>query len=155
VSDARPALVAALASLACSACALGAIAPASKQTHPRVAPRAGGVHQRFVVRFTARENLGVHGVIATDYRVNAAGPARTTCARAASVLVAKGNAGDRLRVVLAPLGRSRWCRGRFRGVVMFERGPYCPKPKPGTTPTPCPEFASQALDTGHFTFRVR
>jgi len=108
-----------------------------------------------VVHFTAREDLGVHGVIATDYRVNAAGPARTTCARAASVRVAKGSVGDRLRAVLEPVGRSRWCRGRFRGVVLLERGPYCPKPQSGQPPAPCPEFASQALDTGHFAFRVR
>ena len=38
--------------------------------------------------------------------------------------------------------------------VFLQRGPYCPKPVEGQPPTPCPEFATQELDTGSTSFTV-
>jgi hypothetical protein len=54
-----------------------------------------------------------------------------------------------------PAPRSGWCRERYRVTVFLQRGPYCPKPRPGEPPQPCPEFATQEIDTGEAHFTVR
>jgi hypothetical protein len=48
-----------------------------------------------------------------------------------------------------------WCKGTHRVTVFLQRGPYCPPPVQGQPPTPCPEFATQELDTGAAGFKVR
>jgi hypothetical protein len=125
-------------------------APPGEQTHPSVAPRHGTPRTSFVLHLTARENLGVRGVLATSYSVQITGPGGR-CSE--SLAITSGAAGTRLRRRL-PRPGSGWCRGRYRGAVLLERGPYCPRPGPGQPPRPCPLFATQALDAGHFSVRV-
>lgn len=127
-------------------------APATEQTHPDVRPHTGGPHTTFVLTLTAGDDLGVHGVVRTDYAIRAS-TGRTGCHDAFAANLTAARKGQRLSLALRPQ-RTGWCRGRYAGTVLLVRGPYCPKPGPGQPPRPCPEFASQALDAGRFAFRV-
>jgi hypothetical protein len=128
-------------------------APAAEQTHPHLRPHAGGRHASFVLTLTAADDLGVHGVLQTDYAINASNAAGGCHSTFAAKLDA-GRKGQQLTLTLAPQP-AEWCRGRYRGVVLLERNPYCPTPSPGQPPQACPEFASQALDAGRFAFTIR
>jgi hypothetical protein len=128
-------------------------APAAEQTHPHLRPHGGGPHTTFVLTLTVADDLGVHGVLQTDYAIDASNAARR-CHTAFAAKLSAGRRGHRLTLKLAPQAGG-WCRGRYRGVVLLERGPYCPKPSPAQPPRPCPEFAFQALDAGRFAFTIR
>jgi len=95
-------------------------------------------------------------VLAVDYRIWIAPPphTRAACQPAALPDIAEGHAGAPARVTLAspPHG---WCPGTYTVTVSLQRGPYCPKPASGGPPTPCPEFATQDLNTGRAHFTVR
>jgi hypothetical protein len=130
-------------------------APASHQTHPRVHPSSGGRRTTFVLTLIAGDDLGVRGILQTDYRVSVASHAHRGCVSAFEALIDRGSKGQRLTLTVTQGSGRGWCRGRYHGIVLLERGPYCPKPAPGQPPRPCPEFASQALDAGRFAFRVR
>lgn len=129
-------------------------APAHEQTHPTVRPRSGGHNAGFTLTFTAGDDIGVHGVVKTDYRVSVSSHGHSGCVSGFEASVAHASKGQRLSVRMSQRPGPGWCRGRYSGVILLERGPYCPKPAPGQPPQPCPEFASQALDAGRFAFRV-
>jgi hypothetical protein len=128
--------------------------PPEQRTYPRVAPRRGRVSTAFAAYFTLRSRPGHQGVMETTYRVAVARAGRSSarCAPPSPDAVQTGVRGSIARVPLAAPGAG-WCRGRYRVTVFLQRGPYCPKPGPGEPPQPCPEFATQDLDTGeaHFT----
>ena len=128
----------------------------AQRTYPRVLPRTGSRRTAFAVYFTLRAQPGHTGVLETDYRVDIGPPphARPACAAPAPDTITTGQAGDVRRVALAgPAGG--WCAGRYAVTIFLQRGPYCPPPQDGQPPTPCPEFATQELDTGRAHFVVR
>ena len=131
-------------------------APAGQRTHPHVRPSTGGRHTAYRLAFTLRSAPGHSGVLATDYRIDVA-PVRHVplrCVPPQPASVQSGAAGSIDRIVLTgPPGG--WCRGRYTVTVFLERGPYCPPPAAYGPPVPCPEFATQELDTGTARFRVR
>jgi hypothetical protein len=131
-------------------------APSGERTHPRLQPTIGRRHTRFTLTFTLRDAPGHQGVLAVDYRVQVAPPvgARASCTPAEPPTIDTGTAGAIERVSLTPPAHG-WCRGSHRVTVFLERGPYCPPPVVGQTPTPCPEFATQEMDTGEASFTVR
>jgi hypothetical protein len=131
-------------------------APAAEQTHPVVLPAGGRRLTRFSLYFRLREEPGHRGVLSVDYRIWIAPPPhkRAACQPAALPEIAEGHAGAPARVTLPP-PRHGWCPGTYTVTVFLQRGPYCPKPAPGGPPTPCPEFATQDLDTGRAHFTVR
>jgi hypothetical protein len=132
-------------------------APAAEQTHPLVTPSRGRRSTAFTLIFTLREEPGHHGVLAVDYRVSAQAPpnSRARCHPASVPDVVAGHTGTAVRVALSRPPRG-WCAGTYAVTVFLQRGPYCPKPPlPGAAPNPCPEFASQDLDTGSAHFRVQ
>jgi hypothetical protein len=131
-------------------------APVDEQTDPRMRPVSGKRHTAFAVLFTLREAPGHQGVFAVDYRVRVSRPARSSpsCASLRPPNVDSGTAGAIARVRLTPPAHG-WCLGRYRVTVFLQRGPYCPPPVQGQPPTPCPEFATQELDTGDTSFAVR
>jgi hypothetical protein len=116
-----------------------------------VHPHAGNRQTTFAVTLTAGDDLGVHGVVQSGYRIEVTSD-RRGCA-GTGVGLPSATKGQRLTVRLAP-PRGGWCRGRFSGVLLFQRGPYCPTPAPGQPPRPCPLFPTQELDVGRFAFRV-
>ncbi len=128
---------------------------AAEQTHPAVLPRTGGRRTRFVVRLTLADAPGHAGVLATDYRLAITVPAKRSLSRCSPAGPASIDAGIAHQVVRVPLATPAggWCRGRYALTVFLQRGPYCPRPAPGSPPTPCPEFAEQDLGVGsaHFT----
>jgi hypothetical protein len=131
-------------------------APRGERTHPRLQPTIGGRHTRFTLTFTLRDAPGHRGVLAVDYRVQVAPPVgvRASCTPAELPTIDTGTAGALKQVPLTPPAHG-WCRGSHRVTIFLERGPYCPPPVVGQTPTPCPEFATQELDTGEASFTVR
>jgi hypothetical protein len=134
---------------------LHAQTPAAEQTRPVVVPARGGRATRFLVYFRLREEPGHRGVLATSYRLWVAPPshAGATCRPSPLPDIASGHTGDVAHTALVspPHG---WCSGTYAVTVFLQRGPYCPKPAAGGPPTPCPEFATQDLDTGHTRFTV-
>ena len=131
-------------------------APSGERTHPQLQPTIGRRRTRFTLTFTLRDAPGRQGVLAVDYRVQVAPPvgARASCTPAEPPTIDTGTAGAIERVSLTPPAHG-WCRSSYRVTVFLERGPYCPPPVVGQTPTPCPEFATQEMDTGEASFTVR
>ena len=150
---ARAALL--LAAAVPSAAGLIAVPP-GQATHPHIRPGTGGRRTVFTLAFTLRSAPGHSGLLATDYRIGVE-PARQVpvrCEPPQPPVVQTGAVGSIDRITLnAPTGG--WCRGRYAATVFLERGPYCPQPTAYTAPVPCPEFATQELDTGMARFRVR
>ena len=92
----------------------------------------------------------------TSYRIRVDRPARAraACTAPNPPIVDSGAQGDMASLPL-PKPRHGWCRGRYTVTVFLQRGPYCPTPKDGQPPQPCPMFASQDLDVGQAGFTVR
>lgn len=130
-------------------------APRDQRTYPRVRPRRGRAPASFAVYFTLRSRPGHQGVTETAYQVAVASTSRlpARCSPPSPDSVRTGAAASIARVAL-PAPRSGWCRGRYRITVFLQRGPYCPTPSPGEPPQPCPEFATQDIDTGQAHFIV-
>jgi hypothetical protein len=130
--------------------------PDSERTHPKVRPAIGRRLTDFTLTFTLREAPGHSGVFAVEYRVQIAPPrgAAASCVPTQPPPIESGAAGALEKVKLTPPAHG-WCRGRHRATVFLQRGPYCPPPPAGQPPTPCPEFATQELDTGTAGFTVR
>lgn len=149
-------IVVAAAVVAASLPVAMAAAPSAEQTHPRVRPAEGGRHTSFTLSFTVRQSLGHAGVVATDYRVQASPvrPARASCSPSQPVPISSGSPGQVIRLALHP-PPAGWCKRQYAVTVFLQRGPYCPPPTAGQPPPPCPEFATQDLDTGEARFTVR
>lgn len=127
--------------------------PRSERTHPRVEPSSGTPSTSFGLSFRLREQPGHQGVMATEYRIEVS-PQRgapSSCQPAQPGPIARGRRGRIVAVPLTPPSGG-WCAGTYRVIVFLERGPYCP---PAPPPQPCPEFATQEMDTGHARFTVR
>jgi len=129
--------------------------PTSEFTHPQVRPAKRGRLTSFALTFTLREAPGHQGVSAVDYSVQVTAPlgAAAMCAPAPSPTIESGAVGELEQIALQPPAHG-WCRGTYRAAVFLQRGPYCPPPVEGQPPTPCPEFATQELDTGTAGFTV-
>ena len=131
-------------------------APPEQRTYPRVVPRRGRSGTSFAAYFTLRSRPGHQGVMETTYRVAVArtGGSSARCTPPSPDAVHNGAPGSIARVPLAA-PRPSWCPGRYRVTVFLQRGPYCPEPRPDEPPQPCPEFATQDVDTGEAHFTVR
>jgi hypothetical protein len=107
----------------------------------------------FDLSFRLRDTPGHKGVLATEYRpvVSPGRGAPSSCQPTQPQPITHGRRG---RIVTIPLDppSGGWCQGTYRVTVYLERGPYCP---PSHPPNPCPEFATQDLNTGHTRFTVR
>lgn len=148
-------MLSARAAIAVTAMGVNLLAPAAQRTHPHVRPRTGGPATAFMLSFTPRSTPGHTGLFATDYRIGVYSVRRAPirCQPPEPANIVTGTAGQIERVTLSGPS-SGWCRGRYTATVYLERGPYCPPPVYGM-PTPCPEFATQELDTGAAHFSVR
>ncbi len=129
--------------------------PSSELTHPQIQPTYGSVLTVFTLTFTLREAPGHAGVMAIEYRVQVTAPPGTgsSCAAAQPPAIDSGTAGALEQITLTPPADG-WCRGTYGVTVYLQRGPYCPPPAEGQQPVPCPEFATQELDTGSASFTV-
>jgi hypothetical protein len=129
--------------------------PRGERTRPRVNPSSGTPSTVVGLVFRLRETPGHQGVMATDYRVQVSPPSGSpkSCWPTQPQPITSGQKGHLARIALHPPSGG-WCRGAYRATVFLERGPYCPPPQRGQ-PQPCPEFATQELDTGHARFTVR
>jgi hypothetical protein len=123
-------------------------------THPQVHPVYGQATTVFTLTFTLRENAGHEGILATDYRAQLTPPqSAAACVDAQPATIDSGAAGEVREIALAPPAGG-WCRGTHSVAIFLQRGPYCPPPQEGAPPTPCPEFATQDLETGSTAFTV-
>lgn len=129
--------------------------PSNERTDPQIHPAFGSRLTDFTLTFTLRDAPGHEGVMAIEYRVQVTAPLGTgsSCMASQPPAIDSGTAGAREEITLAPPARG-WCRGTYRVTVFLQRGPYCPPPLEGRPPTPCPEFASQELDTGSAGFTI-
>jgi hypothetical protein len=129
--------------------------PSNERTDPQMQPTSGGRLTLFTLTFTLRDAPGHEGVMATEYRAQVTAPSgsRSSCVAAQPPAIDSGTAGASERIALTPPAAG-WCRGTYLVTVFLQRGPYCPKPVEGQPPTPCPEFATQELDTGSTSFTV-
>jgi hypothetical protein len=129
--------------------------PNNERTDPQVRPAFGGKPTVFTLTFTLRDAPGHEGVMAIEYRAQVTAPpgSASFCTAAQPPAIDSGTAGGLERIALAPPAGG-WCRGTYIATVFLQRGPYCPAPAEGQPPTPCPEFATQDLDTGSTSFTV-
>jgi hypothetical protein len=132
-----------LAAAAAVAAAVFWVAPAvaGDSAKVRVSPHRGGPAKVFVVGFTAPQPSGHRGVVDRSYTVSAARHSRAGCTWSVFGEATASAAGERVRVRLKP--SSHWCRGRFKGRVTMNEGPYCqagqPCPAGAAGTRPCPE----------------
>jgi hypothetical protein len=123
---------------------------------PRVSPRTGRRTAMFLVRFRALEEVASSG---EAFSIRVDGPRSRGCGSlVTNSLGIRYRRGAVVRYRLKPFtagGRSarRWCRGRYRGSVTFERlaGDAC---APATDEVPA-EGCTESVRVGRFTFRVR
>jgi hypothetical protein len=129
-------------------------APRSERTHPRVSPTTGTPRTAFRLAFRLRETPGHHGYLETDYQVQVAPHqgAPSSCWPPQPTSITSGHRGQEAKISLKP-PTGGWCVGRYRVTVFLERGPYCPPPQNGQ-PQPCPEFATQEMNTGQTRFTI-
>jgi hypothetical protein len=129
--------------------------PSNERTDPQIHPTSGSGLTAFTLTFNLRDAPGHEGVMATEYRVQVAAPpgSRSSCMAAQPPAIDSGTAGALEQITLTPPAGG-WCGGTYLVTVFLQRGPYCPTPVEGQQPIPCPEFATQALDTGSTTFTV-
>jgi hypothetical protein len=133
----------------------GTTVPSNERTDPQIHPTSGSPLTAFTLTFTLRDAPGHEGVMAVEYRAQVTAPpgSRSSCMAGQPAAIDSGTAGATERIVL-PSPAAGWCRGTYLVTVFLQRGPYCPKPVEGQPPTPCPEFATQELDTGSTSFTV-
>ena len=98
----------------------------------QVNPPAGRPGTRFRLDLVSTHATGGRRRRERDYRVRVHGPHRVACVIEHGASFSHGPPGARLRAVLDPRRTKggRWCRGRFRGVVIYrdafcERGGRC------------------------------
>ena len=129
--------------------------PSSERTNPQIHPTSGSGLTVFALTFTLRDAPGHEGVMATGYRVQVAAPpgSGSSCMTAQPPAIDSGTAGTLEHITLTPPAGG-WCGGTYFVTVFLQRGPYCPTPVEGQQPIPCPEFATQELDTGSTSFMV-
>ena len=129
--------------------------PNNERTDPQIHPTSGSGLTVFTLTFTLRDAPGHESVMATEYRVQVAAPpgSRSSCMAAQPPAIDSGTAGALEQITLTPPAGG-WCGGIYLVSVFLQRGPYCPTPVEGQQPIPCPEFATQELDTGSTTFTV-
>jgi hypothetical protein len=129
--------------------------PGSERTYPQIHPTSGSGLTVFTLTFTLREAPGHEGVMAIDYRVQVTAPpgSGSSCMAAQPSAIDSGTAGALEQITLTPPAGG-WCRGTYLVTVFLQRGPFCPPPVEGQQPIPCPEFATQELDTGSTSFTV-
>jgi hypothetical protein len=129
--------------------------PSNERTDPQIQPTSGSALTVFTLTFTLRDAPGHEGVMATEYRVQVMPPpgSGSFCIAPQPPAIVSGTAGALEQVTLPPRAGG-WCRGTYLVTVFLQRGPYCPPPMEGQQPIPCPEFATQELDTGSTTFTV-
>jgi RTX calcium-binding nonapeptide repeat (4 copies) len=121
---------------------------------PEVAPRAGGRHRTFMVRFRAVEEVASQGEF---FSIAIGGPTGHGCGKiVTNSLGIRYRAGATVRYMIDPFGpdgssAERWCRGLYRGAVDFVRVPEgCGAAAGAPTPT-----CAQVVPVGRFSFRVR
>jgi PASTA domain len=126
-----------------------------QRTFPHISPPSGSAVTVFTLSFTLRDTAGHEGILATEYRVQITQPEGTgaSCVAEQPSAVNSGTAGELKQIALAP-SASGWCQGTYGVTVFLQRGPYCPPPMEGKPPTPCPEFATQELETGSTSFTI-
>jgi hypothetical protein len=129
--------------------------PSNELTHPQMHPLTGTRLTPFTLTFTLREAPGHQGVFAVDYRVQVAAPpgAPTSCNPNPPPNIESGAVGESEQIALQSPAQG-WCNGTYWATVFLQRGPYCPPPVESQPPTPCPEFATQDLDTGTASFTI-
>jgi hypothetical protein len=125
--------------------------PSAAQTGAVVRPARGGRHTKFVLELTARQTLGRGGDARADYRVTLSGP---DGACSDEFTIASATAGAHLREALHAPTRAGWCRGRYTGVVILDRGPSCPPLQSAAQPVACPDYVIAPVTVGRFGFTV-
>ncbi|GAC1577729.1 MAG: hypothetical protein NVS3B18_11450 [Candidatus Dormibacteria bacterium] len=115
-----------------------------------LSPSSGGPRTAFVLRFRNPARTGtVSGIRRVD-RVLVSGPHVAGCVSSLTVRLAPAAAGARVRSVLRPRGRRRWCSGRFHGRLVASQSITC-------TPGParaCPLLVNAPRTLARFSFWV-
>lgn len=136
--------------------AVGQVA-AAPRLRLAVSPATGHRHDRFTVAITSRHATGDFGRTRRSYfaQARAVRPA-SACVNDRDAVFPSRPAGTRMRVRLDPArgkgGKLGWCRGRFRGRVIYTAGYACPDDGPCDPPR---GFPHERRVVGRFTFRVR
>lgn len=127
--------------------------PKSQRTHPDVRPSSGTPATVFRLSFRLRQKPGHRGYLETTYQVQVS--PRQSAVRSCPPMSASVESGRRGQLVEVPLKppAGGWCQGSYRVTVYLVRGPYCPPPPSGRS-EPCPEFATQEMETGRTRFSV-
>jgi hypothetical protein len=120
----------------------------------RVSPGTGGIHARFVLRFSIPDATGTSGDVNVSDSISVNGPSRAGCVGQAEIPLRSAAAGTAFKITLSPSqADGRWCAGRFTGALLERRTTICPPP-PDEEQIVCPLYVLAPRVIGRFSFRV-
>jgi hypothetical protein len=120
----------------------------------RVSPGRGGVHAKFVVRFSIPDATGMTGNVNVWDTVSVRGPDRMGCVGQAEIPVRTAPALTAFKITLNPSHLDgHWCAGRFDGTLVERRSPIC-APTPASAQIICPLYVLAPRVIGRFRFQV-
>jgi hypothetical protein len=144
-----------LVSLGLTVCATAALGAGGRRgVQMRVSPRRGGIHTRFVVRFSIPDATGMTGNVNVWDTLSVRGPARRGCVREAEIPLRTAPANTSFKIALDPAHLDgNWCAGRFAGVLVERRSPVC---EPTRVPARfiCPLYVVAPRVIGRFRYEV-
>ena len=120
----------------------------------RVSPGKGGIHTRFVLRFSIPDATGTTGNVNVSDSVSVSGPSHKGCVGQAEIPMRSAAAHTTFKITLNPSHlNGHWCAGRFNGMLVERRTTICP-PGPVRPAIVCPLYVLAPRVLGRFQFAV-
>ncbi len=120
----------------------------------RVSPGEGGIHTRFVLRFSIPDATGTTGNVSVSDSISVSGPSHKGCVGQAEIPMRSAAADTAFKITLNPSRlNSHWCAGRFTGTLLERHTTIC-APPPGPQQIVCPLYVLAPRVIGRFAFRV-
>jgi hypothetical protein len=123
----------------------------------RVSPGKGGIHTRFVLRFSIPEATGTTGTtgnVSVADSISVSGPSHPGCVGQAEIPMRSAAADTPFKITLNPSRLDgHWCAGRFTGTLLERHTTSC-GPPPAPQQIVCPLYVLAPRVIGRFAFRV-
>jgi hypothetical protein len=120
----------------------------------RVSPAKGGIHTRFVLRFSIPAATGTTGNLSVSDDVTVSGHGHVGCVGQAELPLRSAPAHTAFKLTLNPSRlNGHWCTGRFKGMLMQRQTNICP-PGPVQQAIICPLYVIAPRVLARFQFTV-
>ena len=119
-----------------------------------VSPGKGGIHTRFVLRFSIPDATGTTGNVNDSDAVSVSGPSHKGCVGQAEIPMRSAAAHTAFKITLNPSHLDgHWCAGKFTGTLVERHTTIC-RPLPVQEQIVCPLYVLAPRVIGRFKFQV-